>query len=132
MTSIDIREKKIIFDAPRAVVSRARVLRSSKSDLAHIGGEANPTTHGVSIAGPRKPPAARPVRDTDSPLEGDGFEQPGPREIAEACRRHEQTVGRRTRHLAPWRSSESDGPSVGANEWARSMATYGANGFSNH
>jgi hypothetical protein len=46
MTSIDIREKKIIFDASRAVVSRARVLRSSKSDLAHIGGEANPTTHG--------------------------------------------------------------------------------------
>src|SRR6516164_7456769 len=47
-------------------------------------------------------------------LEGDGFELPVPREIAEACRRDEQTVGRWTRHLAPWRSSESDGPSVGA------------------
>jgi hypothetical protein len=87
----------------------------------------------------------------DSPLEGSGFELPVPREIAEACRRHEQTVGRWTRHLAPWRSSESDGPSVAptsstdlpplpaspglsqhrANEWAQSMATYGANGFSN-
>jgi hypothetical protein len=55
------------------------------------------------------------------------------------------------RHLAPWRSSESDGhlwaptsstnpppfpvsPGLSqhcANEWARSMAAYGANGFSN-
>jgi hypothetical protein len=43
-----------------------------------------------------------------------GFELPVAREIAEACRRREQTVGRWTRHLAPWRSSESDGPSVGA------------------
>jgi len=34
----------------------------------------------------------------DSPLEGDGFELPVPREITEACRRHEQTVGRWTRH----------------------------------
>src|ERR1700757_1272784 len=31
-------------------------------------------------------------RVADSPLEGDGFELPVPREIAEACRRHEQTV----------------------------------------
>ena len=34
----------------------------------------------------------------DSPLEGDGFGLPVPREITEACRRHEQTVGRWTRH----------------------------------
>ena len=57
MTSIDIRENKIIFDAPGAVVSRARVLRSSKFDLAHIGREGNPATHGGehSRAAPRAP-----------------------------------------------------------------------------
>src|SRR5580700_10265548 len=45
------------------------------------------------VAHPLELAAHRPCRrSSDSPLEGDGFELPVPREIAEACRRHEQTV----------------------------------------
>jgi hypothetical protein len=61
----------------------------------------------------------------DSPLEGDGFELPVPREIAEACRRHEQTVA----ILRPGDHRKVMDHLWGPTSGARSMATYGANGF---
>jgi hypothetical protein len=89
--SVNILVKKMIFDALRAAVSRARPLRSSlervgekpsrtiyaltqpmllarwhredRLDLAQVGGEADAPTHGASIAGPEGRPkrATRPI-----------------------------------------------------------------------